>query len=54
MLRKHALEPAQKTKQFVVLTPQRLNDVVTSNLVRIHALHAPERSSAHGLQQQTL
>ena len=54
MLRKHALAEDQLTKQFIVLTPQRLNDVVTSNVVRIHSLQPPDRSSAQGLAQQTM
>ena len=53
-LRKYALTPQQRGRQFLIITPHNLNNVVTSDEVRIRRMQAPSRSSAHGLQQQTL
>lgn len=53
-LQSYALNPQQRGRQFIILTPQNLSDVVTSNDVRIRAMGPPIRNSAHGLQQQTL
>ena len=54
MLKEHALGATQKNKQFIIVTPHSLNKIATSKNVRIHGLKPPERSSAHGLQQQVL
>ena len=54
LLKLHALSAEQQSKQFIILTPLQLNDVITSNKVRIHGLRPPDRVQAHGLQQQTL
>jgi len=53
-IREHALDPAQNNKQFIVITPNSLRGVYTSNKVRIHKIRAPIRESAVGLKQTTL
>jgi structural maintenance of chromosomes protein 6 len=53
-LQHYALSPEQNNRQFIIITPQNLSDIKTSNEVRIRSLGAPVRTSAHGLQQQTL
>ena len=54
LLKTEAECPLHQHKQFIVLTPQQLNSVQTTNMVRIHSLKAPERITAAGLNQQTL
>lgn len=53
-LQKYALDAEQRNRQFIIITPQNLSDVRTSNEVRIRSLGAPVRTSAHGMQQQVL
>jgi chromosome segregation ATPase len=53
-LQEYALSGVQRGRQFIVITPQNLSDIVTSSEVRIRSLGAPVRNSAQGLQQQTL
>jgi hypothetical protein len=44
----------QKNRQFMILTPHQVNNVVTTKEVKIIQMPEPVRVSAHGLQQQTL
>ena len=53
-IKDHALDPKQSNKQFVIITPNSLNGVVTGKRVRIHRMKAPEREAAIGLKQSTL
>jgi chromosome segregation ATPase len=53
-LQEYALKQEQRGRQFIIITPQNLNDIKTSSDVRIKTLAAPSRLSATGLQQQTL
>jgi chromosome segregation ATPase len=53
-LQKYALMPAQRGRQFLIITPNNLNDVRTSNDVKIIKMAPPSRNSAHGLRQQTI
>lgn len=58
-LRDFALTGANKHRQFFIVTPNNLKDVLTNNEVRIKEMTAPTRravltSSAHGLHQTTL
>jgi structural maintenance of chromosomes protein 6 len=53
-LQKHALLPEQRGRQFIIITPQNLDYVVTSDRVRIKRLAPPTRSSLSvpGRQEQ--
>mmetsp|Transcript_12716 Transcript_12716/g.12359 ORF Transcript_12716/g.12359 Transcript_12716/m.12359 type:complete len:1152 (-) Transcript_12716:632-4087(-) len=53
-LQRYALQPQQRGRQFLIITPNNLNDVITSNDVKIIKMAPPSRKSAHGLQQQTI
>jgi hypothetical protein len=53
-LQKYALRPQQRGRQLLIITPNNLNDVITSNDVRIKRMAPPSRNHAHGLQQQVL
>lgn len=53
-LQKYALRPQQRGRQFLIITPNNLNDVITSDDVRIKRMQPPARNAAHGLQQQVL
>jgi chromosome segregation ATPase len=54
-LQKYALLPAQRGRQFIIVTPHNLADVRTSNDVRIQKMQPPQRrQTAHGLQQAVL
>ena len=46
--------PRQRGKQFIIVTPHKLDSVQTDNLVRINKMPDPVRTSAVGLQQQVL
>jgi hypothetical protein len=55
MMQRYALErPEQRQRQFLILTPHRMNEVTPTNQVKILFMPEPQRISAHGLQQQTL
>jgi len=56
MLTDYALAPAQRGRQFVIITPHNLNDIVTTNRVRLNKMPDPPKLSvgAAGKQQQTL
>ena len=43
-----------KNKQFIIVTPQQLNDIKTSNTVRIHKMPNPTRETVRGLKQRTI
>ena len=49
-----ALAPQNRDKQFVIVTPQQLNNVVTKNEVRINKMPNPKREGTHALHQATL
>ena len=53
-LQKYALRPQQRGRQLLIITPNSLSDVITSNDVRIQKMAPPARNVAHGLQQQVL
>lgn len=53
-VQEYALLPHQRGRQFIVITPNNLNDVVTTKDVRIQRMKAPERTSARGPRQSTL
>lgn len=53
-LQEYAMRPDQLHRQFIIITPNNLSSVRTSNAVRIIKLNDPVRQTAHGLQQQTL
>ena len=44
----------QRSKQFIIITPNNLADIKTGNHCKIVKMANPERRSAVGLQQQTL
>lgn len=44
----------QRGKQFIIITPNKLDNVQTDNMVRINKMPDPVRTSASGLQQQVL
>lgn len=46
--------PAQRGKQFIIITPNKLDDVCTGPKVRINKMPDPVRASAVGPQQQVL
>jgi structural maintenance of chromosomes protein 6 len=50
-IQKYALGKEQKGRQFIVLTPQSLDSVVTTNEVRVHRIRSAERISARGPRQ---
>ena len=53
-LQKYALTPQQRGRQLLIITPNNLNDVITSNDVRIKRMAAPQRNSLRGPQQAVL
>lgn len=54
MLQGYAKRPEQRFRQFIILTPHKLSEVIPDNFVRIWHVREPDRHSAAGLQQQTL
>lgn len=54
ILANYALGKEQKGRQFIIITPQDLRHMTTSNEVRIHKMPDPERINANVAQQQTL
>ena len=50
----YALDVKQSSKQFIIITPNNLKDVRTSQRCKIIAMQNPERRSATGLQQRTI
>ena len=50
----YALDVKQSSKQFIIITPNNLEDVRTSQRCKIIAMQNPERRSATGLQQRTI
>ncbi len=53
-LQTYAFLPQQRSRQFIIITPHKLNDVKTSSRIKVIKLSDPVRRSAHGLQQQTI
>lgn len=53
-LKKYSMNEDQINKQFLIITPHKIPDVVTSERVRIVMMPEPVRNSAVGLQQTTL
>ena len=54
-LQKYALGDEQRGRQFIIVTPQELSDVVSNDSVRHKRMPPPERRAhAHAPQQQTL
>ncbi len=56
ILTDHALSPKFRTRQLIIITPNNLDTIRTSNLVRIHKLRNPDRAerAATGSHQTTL
>lgn len=50
----YAKEPTQRSRQLFIVTPNNLNDITTSNDVRIHKLKTADRVQARGAHQTTL
>ena len=53
-IQQYALMKSQNGRQFLIITPQTLDDVKTNNDVRVHRVKPPIRGGAHELQQSTL
>lgn len=53
-LQAYALAPEQRGRQFIIVTPQDLSTIITSNDVRVKRMPRPERLSAHGLVQTVI
>ena len=45
---------SQKDRQFIVITPNNLKDVITTKQVKVVKMKDPKVVSAHGLQQTTI
>ena len=56
ILKDHALSPHFRCKQLIIITPNNLDTIRTSNQVRIHKLRNPDRAerAATGSHQTTL
>jgi chromosome segregation ATPase len=57
MLTDYAFTPEQKSRQFIIITPNNLNHVKTTNKIKIIQMQPPdrrERSAAGGPRQRTL
>jgi len=54
ILAAYARDPVQKGRQFIIITPQDLRHMTTSDEVRIHKMPDPERIHTGVAQQQTL
>ena len=50
----HALSPEQRSRQVIVITPNSLASVKHRDEVRIFRMPDPQKTRAHGLQQQTI
>jgi chromosome segregation ATPase len=50
----YAVDPIQNGRQFIIITPQDLSDVQTSNDVRVHRVKPPVRGAARSAQQRTV
>ena len=44
----------QRSKQFVIITPNSVDSIHPTKEIRIHRLDAPQRKRAIGLQQLTI
>jgi chromosome segregation ATPase len=53
-LQTYAFLPQQRNRQFIIISPHKLNDVKTNSHVKIIRMADPKRRAAHGLQQQTI
>ena len=53
-IQKYALGKEQRGRQFIVITPQSLDSVVTTNEVRVHRIKSPARNSARGPRQAVM
>lgn len=54
MLTEYVNNYDQRGRQFIIITPHKLDHIKTTSQVRIIKMKDPERHSAGGLQQQTL
>ena len=54
ILAEYAKGKEQRGRQFIIITPQDLRHMKTSNKVRIHKMPDPERIHVGVPQQQTL
>ncbi len=53
-IKRYATQPEFQNIQFFIITPHNLKQIQTSKMVRIQQMPEPQRSSAIGLQQQTI
>lgn len=53
-LQDFALTPSQRSRQFIIVTPNNLSSVKTTDVVRIKRMQPPLRAASGGLQQTTL
>jgi hypothetical protein len=53
-LQEYALDRSQCSRQMIIVTPNSISSVKTSNEVRVQKLSAPLREAARGLHQSTL
>lgn len=53
-IQNHARDKGQLNRQIIVITPNTLASVKHSAFVRIVKMNDPIKTSAHGLQQQTI
>lgn len=44
----------QRDRQFIVITPNKLNELVTTKDLKIVKMRDPKSASAHGPQQATI
>jgi chromosome segregation ATPase len=54
ILAEYARDKEQQGRQFIIITPQDLRHMTTSDEVRIHKMPDPERIHTNEPQQQTL
>jgi chromosome segregation ATPase len=57
MLTKYSLKPSQISRQFIIITPNNLNHVISTDKIKIIQMQPPdrrERSAAGGPRQRTL
>ena len=53
-IKEHALDPINREKQFIIITPNNLRGIETNKETRIHRIKAPIREASYGLKQSTI
>lgn len=51
-LQKYALEPEQRGRQFIIITPQDLHGIVSSSTVKHLRMPAPERRARSAISSE--